>query len=71
MEDFKSWSLDRLIDLWVDMATSDFDILPVTDMYHERKLGIIYIISEKIGLSYKDTMFLLNTKRVGKEEKRN
>ena len=48
MEDFKSWSLDRLIDLWVDMATPDFDILPVTDMYHERKLAIIYIISEKL-----------------------
>ena len=67
MEDFKSWSLDRLIDLWVDMATPDFGNLPVTDMYPERKLGIVYIISEKIGLSYMDVMVLLNTKRVGKE----
>ena len=71
MEDFKSWSLDCLIDLWVDMTTPDFDILKVTDKYHNKKLQIAYIISEKIDLSYKDTMVMLNTKRVAKEEIRN
>ena len=68
MEDFKSWSLDRLVDLWVDMTTPDFDILPVTAEYGNKKLQIEYIIMEKIGLNYKDTKVILNTKRVAVEE---
>ena len=68
MEDFKSWSLDRLFDLWVDMATPDFDILAVTAEYGNKKLQIEYIIMEKNGLNYKDTKVILNTKRVVVEE---
>ena len=68
MEDFKSWSLDRLFDLWVDMATPDFDILAVTTEYGNKKLQIEYIIMEKNGLNYKDTKVILNTKRVVVEE---
>ena len=43
MEDFKSWSLDRLIDLWVDMTNPDFDILPGTTEYgnNNYKLNIL------------------------------
>ena len=50
------------------MATPDFNILKVTDSYHEKKLQIAYIITKKIGLNYKDTMVMLNTKKVAKEE---
>ena len=69
MEDFKSWKLNELIDLWVDMASPDTDILPVSDKYHKKKIQISYLIMEKINLSYKDTMVILNTKRVEREEK--
>ena len=41
MEDFKSWQLDQLIDLWVDMATPDFNILPVSDAYHEKNYKLV------------------------------
>ena len=71
MEDFKSWPVDRLINLWVDMSTPNFDILLVSSKYGNRKLAIQYLIREKMGLGHKDVMVTLNTKRVGKEEKRN
>ena len=54
--------LTKLIDLWVDLSTPDFDILCVSDSCQEKKLFISYLISDKIGLNYKDTMVMLNTK---------
>ena len=53
------------------MATLDFDSLPVSTEYGNKKTGNTIFNSRKLGLNYKDTMTILNTKMVGKEEKRN
>ena len=65
---YENMDLSKLTDLWVDLATPDFDILHVSDSYHEKKLFINHLISDKIGLNYKDTMVMLNTKGVATEE---
>ena len=56
MEDFKSMPLGELINLWCDLAAPDFDLLRLSDDYYQKKLTIEYIISDRIGLKYKDTM---------------
>ena len=70
MEDFNKLPLCDLINVWCDLATPDFDLFLPSDNYCQKKMDIEYIIQERIGISRKDTMMLLNTKRVIKEEKR-
>ena len=49
----------------------DQQILLATDDYHQRCLDLVYAISSKIGLNYKDTKAFLNTRRVAREERTN
>ena len=37
MEDFKSMPLGELINLWLDLATPDFDLLNPSDQYYQKK----------------------------------
>ena len=48
MEDLSPWSMDCLINLWVDMSTPDFDVLPATQEYGNKRLQIGYLIQEKL-----------------------
>ena len=57
---YENMDLSKLIDLWVDLATPDFDILHVSDSHHEKKFFINHLISDK--------MVMLNTKRGATEE---
>ena len=68
---FENMDLSKLIDLWVNLATPDLDILRVSDSHHKKKVFISHLISDKVGLNSKDTMVILNTKRVATEEIRN
>ena len=70
MEDFKSMLLEELINLWLDLAMPDFDLLKPSDQYYQKKLDLEYLIGNRIGLCVKDTMIFLNTKRAAAEEAR-
>ena len=67
MEDFKKMPLKNLINLWVDIASPDLAFLKPSDSYYQKTLDLQYLISDRIGLSAKDTLIFLNTKRVGRE----
>ena len=58
MEDFKSMPLGELINLWLDLATPDFDLLNPSDQYYQqkKKIDLEYLISNRIGFCVKDTM---------------
>ena len=38
MEDFKSMLLEELINLWLDLAMPDFDLLKPSDQYYQKKI---------------------------------
>ena len=68
MEDFNKMKLYELINIWSDLAAVDVDFFKLEDSFHEKKLQLEYIISDKMGLCVKDTKAFLNTKKVAKRE---
>ena len=47
----------------------DVDFSKLEDKFHESKMHLEHIISDKVGLLVADTKSFLNTKKVGKREK--
>ena len=50
MEDFKSMLLEELINLWLDLATPDFDLLKPSDQYYQKKLDLEHLIGNHISV---------------------
>ena len=54
MEDFSTWSVDRLIQLHTDMAAVNKDLFKVSAKFYERQLCIL--IEKKLGITRADTL---------------
>ena len=51
MEDFSTWSVDRLIQLHTDMAAVNKDLFKVSAKFYERQENLRILIEKKLRIT--------------------